>query len=655
MTSVVLLQTCFVSACANALFLRDGHPLNVHKASLVARRTTRPTPPPLVPWRRHRRNCVAPANPYRRRRTSCAAYYPEFLRKPSQSLFALHTSKLAKRIEPAPTASKEKEHAMEQVISLQQTLEGLMLDTPPTPRGQARFGRDHTEPRRVVPEEQQLPPPSPQMEELIETRSTRSASTASRSTNRLSLTLPIALPTNFPSRPTPISATSSSFPPTPLDTPSLTSPVDPNDFITAIAAQERRVLELREELSRAESDLRVLKRQWTTHEAHKKRAEMRTLERMRPLGPATDLQEDSATRRNVELDKRKKALLLGQQSQQGTPERGRRRFFPGGHARTLSLLSPTKPTCGFSVHEDAPEGYSININPGAEESDSPFVSQYAPVTPLPTKRASWAPRSSHQAAAQAAGGVKQIAQDLKSGLWTFMEDLRQATVGEEPITGQGVYLRGIDGNMRSTKSGSTSPSGYGDQDTIRATGANSRPRVATAFDESPTPATADGGDESGAAPLRQMRALSRSNTDVSSKSTKRFSWTPLTMDSYDDNDWSNWDSPSVSSPRWSGSTVNGDIIPAIPERRDENDTPLKKQSSKSHLASRSSPSSPRGSPNKFEELLPPVLNRLTPSNLKKTASEFMKEWEKSLSPPPRPEHTSFAAAASTATGEDNRA
>lgn len=45
-----------------------------------------------------------------------------------------------------------------------------------------------------------------------------------------------------------------------------------------------------------------------------------------------------------------------------------------------------------------------------------------------------------------------------------------------------------------------------------------------------------------------------------------------------------------------------------------------------------SPSSPSG--NKLEELLPPVLNRLTPSNLKKTASDFMKEWEKSLSSPP---------------------
>lgn len=64
----------------------------------------------------------------------------------------------------------------------------------------------------------------------------------------------------------------------------------------------------------------------------------------------------------------------------------------------------------------------------------------------------------------------------------------------------------------------------------------------------------------------------------------------------------------------------------------------KKKSSKSRLGDHSpSPLSPTpGTPsgNKLEELLPPVLNRLTPSNLKKTASHFMKEWEKSLSPPP---------------------
>lgn len=62
----------------------------------------------------------------------------------------------------------------------------------------------------------------------------------------------------------------------------------------------------------------------------------------------------------------------------------------------------------------------------------------------------------------------------------------------------------------------------------------------------------------------------------------------------------------------------------------------KNKNSKSRLNSggnnKRNGSSPNGT-GKLEELLPPVLNKLTPSNIKKMGSEFMKEWERSLSPP----------------------
>lgn len=53
---------------------------------------------------------------------------------------------------------------------------------------------------------------------------------------------------------------------------------DSNTFLTALASQERRVLELKEELHKAETELEKLKRQWTTHEAARKRNELRQLE-----------------------------------------------------------------------------------------------------------------------------------------------------------------------------------------------------------------------------------------------------------------------------------------------------------------------------------------------------------------------------------------
>ena len=43
------------------------------------------------------------------------------------------------------------------------------------------------------------------------------------------------------------------------------------------------------------------------------------------------------------------------------------------------------------------------------------------------------------------------------------------------------------------------------------------------------------------------------------------------------------------------------------------------------------------SPQKLEEILPSVVNRLSPSNLKRTANSLMDEWEKSLVSPPPPE------------------
>jgi hypothetical protein len=340
------------------------------------------------------------------------------------------------------------------------------------------------------------------------------------------------------------------------------SPVDPNDFITAIAAQERRVLELREELSRAELDLARLKKQYATHEAYKKRGARRNIEPIPGLAPAAELQDEIAIRRSIELDRRK--ALLGQQNQQATPERSRRRVFTGSHTRTLSLLSPTKPSGAF---EDEPE--SARIDPSARLASA--------TSAVPAKRASWTSRPAQ------ASGMKQLAEDLKTGIWTFVEDLRQATVGDEPITGQGVYMRGMDGNMRPTMTGSLSNGG--DQDTIRARG-NPRARASSAFEDISRATKQENGKDAGkeeedtssdAAPPKPPRPLQRSQTDAgTSRPTKRFSWTPLTIDSYDDNDWSNWDSPNISSPRWSGTTVNGDIIPTIPEKRDNESelTPL---------------------------------------------------------------------------------
>lgn len=42
---------------------------------------------------------------------------------------------------------------------------------------------------------------------------------------------------------------------------------------------------------------------------------------------------------------------------------------------------------------------------------------------------------------------------------------------------------------------------------------------------------------------------------------------------------------------------------------------------------------PTLTPTKLDELLPSMVNRLSPSNIKRTATTLMDEWERSLTPP----------------------
>lgn len=254
-----------------------------------------------------------------------------------------------------------------------------------------------------------------------------------------------------------------------------------------------------------------------------------------------DSQDSPSARRSVDVE-RKKAILLSQ----GTPREYKRKVMRGGHTRALSLLSPTKAEHDIQIHNDpdvvrSPDSYFRPIDLAS--------------TPL-SKRATWTPRQTQQT-----HGVKQLAQDLKLGLWTFVEDIRQATVGDEGISATSNRTSEFQSRLSRT---------FTDQDTIRASSAN-RGRIPfpTELDSlEDTPSKASPGSFQDRAQHRQ----SESRPDA--KPRKHFSWTPLTFDDMGDDDWASWDSPSVKTSRWSGSTVNGDIITAIPERVEDGEATL---------------------------------------------------------------------------------
>ncbi|KAI0852391.1 hypothetical protein F5Y00DRAFT_228012 [Daldinia vernicosa] len=583
-----LLQICLITTRSNPLF--NDKRLNNIVSALYSRRS-------FSGRTRHRRAISSPATPLlKRRSTENFTAQLSYSRSSYKVIKPFTGSNMTRGLQDSALSLDAVLTSAPKMATSVNSVNSTSGPAPTSPRAADGYPESTGESGAADGDTYSSSMPSPpSLSETSRTRSTRSTSTTSRNSNRLSLTLPIAPPDSIPSRPTP----TSSVPPTPVQTSVSNHPSDANDFIIAIAAQERRVLELREELARAEHDLRRLKKQWTASDGYKKRASVRNIE---PLRTASLLDgqwgpDDPTTIRYTSELERRKAILLAQSK--AAPRDTKRTIIRGGHTRALSLLSPTMSPNG----DDTPRSADL-------------YSRMSPVsTPLINKRATWAPRQS-----QPTNGMKQIASDFKQGLWTFVEDLRQATVGDEAISGTTNRTSEMVSRLCRTES---------EQDTIRAS-TSSRGKMPFQ-DESDSATETPSRQSTGSFGDRLQHR--RTTSKVEPKARKHYSWTPLSFDSFDDEDWSNWETPNVKTARWSGSTVSGDIT-AIPEKIGENEGTLIRKQSSSELRSPSPET-----PSRLEELPQAILNRLTPSNIKNTTSNFIKEWEKSLSPPA--ESTSF--------------
>ena len=381
-------------------------------------------------------------------------------------------------------------------------------------------------------------------------RHSRALSYTPRKPNRLSLTFPIAssVNSNESARPTPTSSNATSFPATPADVPAA-SPNDPSGFLVALAGQERRVLELKEELEKAEADLAKLKKQWAVHEAYKKRSEIRHVEQLQPLqtvvtdGVSTE-EPTIASRHSIELDRRRSLL-----NHLNLPKESRRKFS-GRHTRTLSLLSPNR------ANYPQPFPFPPVKESGAESSGVPRSTTMPDTSQGITKINSNRARHSYQAGVT--HNAKQIAEDVKAGLWTFLEDLRQATVGEEAVNGTTNRARLDAPRKGPTKKGSKS-----------SLLSNERGKRGVSPNGSPTPRTWD--SLTGNSPvldaagtvwpdMDQSRPLPKTPSAAKQKQSRPISLAAPVLDDLDDG-WSNWDSPTPKSPRWSGSTTISEDLP----------------------------------------------------------------------------------------------
>ncbi|KAL4782792.1 hypothetical protein BJX76DRAFT_331736 [Aspergillus varians] len=485
---------------------------------------------------------------------------------------------------------------------------------------------------------------------------------AARHTKRLTLNFPINIPqgvafdqsaSSSPSGSmTPVTRSSARESPAhTISTPPFDGQDDGTSLLTAIASQERRVLELREELHRAEAELNSLKTQWTSSEKTRKRTEVNhRTEAMLPLkspdrvpssttasthsrDPSTSGSASPAISSHVRLSReleRRQSVLAAAAANGTSISANGRRVFQGSHTRALSLLSPT--TVSASSKQAGSE-----CGPGQVDSDRvgrpprsatmPSVDRIptaTTVTPTEDMVSQW--RQTMPLAPPPRDLLvrtgKQMASDLREGLWTFLEDIRQATVGEEGIN--------------ATESRTTQPSRNRDSSSTSRSRDRLSVQTGKASSRSPSgrksPGTKATGNGSKSA---DIDASFWSEFGIDSSGQERTPTTPSGPNNHKPGDsntldveetWDDWDTPQPKKSHTPSSSRS--TIESRPDQSPVTQT-----------------SSPRTStsfdwrhdipdPSVSDGIPWPAMTQAAPSNLTRTASNLMAEWERSLSSSP---------------------
>ncbi|CAK4034088.1 Hypothetical predicted protein [Lecanosticta acicola] len=440
--------------------------------------------------------------------------------------------------------------------------------------------------------------------------------------NRFSVQFPIQSATR--QSPARTSFSSVREPPSaPPDTPELVNGASGGNYLHLIAGQERRVLELKEELQRAEADLTHLKREWARYEVNKKRTDADKLTRLQPLktslpdaDPAGD--EDGSSAWMQQEMERRKALMSSSRTSNRTVLPGQR------HTRTLSLLSPAK---------DGPNPNVIPPRPPPRKDSLKNRTRQSEDGGMPQERPSLVQRSStisdmhgqrgpdgltpeersidHDALLRAG---KKVATDFKDGLWTFWEDLRQATVGEEAMVVHPPSKKSSMQNIRKQSSRNTL------RESSKSSNSNATEPSSLARKQSAAglPDLADPlfWTEHGI-PTETTSQAPAKKASISKQAKRLSAVSNDGWDTWDDSPAQSRSSSSVTSEALTvPTTVSGSPRPSLSKKRDSRDLSKK-------------------------EAIPwPTLKRSGFGSLKRTASNLLTEWERSLTPSPGTEFTS---------------
>lgn len=198
-----------------------------------------------------------------------------------------------------------------------------------------------------------------------------------------------------------------------------------DEFLIALATQERRVLELKEELQVAEADLQCLKKQWAAHEAFGKQHGVQSTRSQQTMTfPASS---------NMHFENQSTAMdtcKVRQKLSECDSRVSHRKMFQGSrHTRTLSLLSrrAAGTDAQFSRHGDHLDE-SVDVQTIGKFGSTINASSLA-VPAQSSKIINEAFRGHDKDMLIETG--KQMVGDFRQGFWTFMGDLKQVTIGDD--------------------------------------------------------------------------------------------------------------------------------------------------------------------------------------------------------------------------------
>jgi hypothetical protein len=446
---------------------------------------------------------------------------------------------------------------------------------------------------------------------------------------RLSLQFPIQPSTgsSSPGTNSPRSRPSSWVAPSKVLSPDSETPSETN-ILAVLAAQERYVLELKEELGKAEADLQTLKGYYARQEANKYRQDKRKVVPLQPVNTLIDISDDPEKEdddgSNAWLQKemeRRKALLTNTKSSQ-------RKVFSGSrHLRTLSLLSPDKNYAPpfpqpLDLQEEAATPKSAEPAPRSSTS-SDHTKQLIDLSSNERYDSAGLPTIQREQLIRAG---TQMANDLKKGLFNFIDDIRQATVGDEAVNGdEEAGFNARDPLIKGTRKAS-----------------NGRPALnRSASSKKSIPKSGSTGDDF----WKEMGLSEPKTSAVHNKKThtNKPAQTPQKQTQQivdEEEEWDNWETPNdVYASKTAGIHDSSDesdaaSSPGPGSSRTSASYHSKRHDSKASSLTTVSSTDDAGRDSKRNSIPWPDLVKMSPSNLKRTASHLMKEWEKQLTPPP---------------------